>query len=89
MDGKLEEPAQPHYFACAFATRPASRRVFVLMKARTRSHQVINNACASIALINATLNIRSPEVELGEELSNLQAFSEGALFCAVPPQRPH
>ncbi|GAA5921932.1 hypothetical protein JCM3775_003424 [Rhodotorula graminis] len=55
MDGKLEEPAQPHYFA----------------------HQVINNACASIALINATLNIRSPDVELGEELSNLQAFSEG------------
>ncbi|BGP42169.1 hypothetical protein JCM10449v2_006174 [Rhodotorula kratochvilovae] len=55
MDGKLEEPAQPHYFA----------------------HQVINNACASIALLNAALNIRTPDVELGEELGNLQAFSEG------------
>ena len=39
---------------------------------------LLNNACASIALINATLNIRSPDVELGEELTNLQAFSEGA-----------
>ncbi|KAJ8293052.1 Ubiquitin carboxyl-terminal hydrolase isozyme L5 [Rhodotorula toruloides] len=55
MDGKLEEPAGPHYFA----------------------HQVINNACASIALLNATLNIRDPNVQLGEELSNLQLFSEG------------
>ncbi|GAA6000734.1 ubiquitin carboxyl-terminal hydrolase [Rhodotorula paludigena] len=55
MDGKLEEPEGPHYFA----------------------HQVINNACASIALLNATLNIRSPDVQLGEELGNLQAFSEG------------
>ncbi|GAA6025491.1 hypothetical protein JCM11491_002837, partial [Sporobolomyces phaffii] len=41
------------------------------------AHQVINNACASIALLNATLNIRDPNVELGEELTNLQAFSEG------------
>ncbi|GAA5908154.1 hypothetical protein JCM5296_000519 [Sporobolomyces johnsonii] len=41
------------------------------------AHQVINNACASIALLNATLNIKDPNVELGEELSNLQAFSEG------------
>ncbi|BGP26553.1 ubiquitin carboxyl-terminal hydrolase L5 [Rhodotorula toruloides] len=54
MDGKMEEPAGPHYFA----------------------HQVINNACASIALLNATLNIRDPDVQLGEELSNLQLFSE-------------
>lgn len=43
-----------------------------------RSHQVINNACASIALLNATLNIHDPNVQLGEELSNLQAFSDGS-----------
>ncbi|BGP18535.1 hypothetical protein JCM10213_002952 [Rhodosporidiobolus nylandii] len=55
MDGKLDEPEGPHYFA----------------------HQVINNACASIALLNAVLNIHDPNVRLGEELSNLQAFSEG------------
>ncbi|GAA6031537.1 hypothetical protein JCM8097_006507 [Rhodosporidiobolus ruineniae] len=55
MDGKLEEPEGPHYFA----------------------HQVINNACASIALLNAVLNIQDPNVQLGEELSNLQAFSDG------------
>ncbi|GAA6003822.1 hypothetical protein JCM10207_006424 [Rhodosporidiobolus poonsookiae] len=55
MDGKLEEPEGPHYFA----------------------HQVINNACASIALLNAVLNIHDPNVQLGQELSNLQAFSEG------------
>ncbi|GAA5847678.1 hypothetical protein JCM3766R1_002446 [Sporobolomyces carnicolor] len=41
------------------------------------AHQVINNACASIALINATLNIHDPHVQLGQELSNLQAFSTG------------
>ncbi|GAA5863671.1 hypothetical protein JCM3774_001209 [Rhodotorula dairenensis] len=41
------------------------------------AHQVINNACASIALLNATLNIRDPNVQLGDELSNLQSFSEG------------
>ncbi|GAA5926250.1 uncharacterized protein JCM15063_000226 [Sporobolomyces koalae] len=41
------------------------------------AHQVINNACASIALLNATLNIQDNNVELGEELTNLQAFSEG------------
>ncbi|GAA5960425.1 hypothetical protein JCM8115_001178 [Rhodotorula mucilaginosa] len=41
------------------------------------AHQVINNACASIALLNAALNIHDPNVHLGEELSNLQAFSEG------------
>lgn len=41
------------------------------------AHQVINNACASIALLNATLNIQDSNVELGEELTNLQAFSAG------------
>ncbi|GAA5969478.1 hypothetical protein JCM11641_008129 [Rhodosporidiobolus odoratus] len=41
------------------------------------AHQVINNACASIALLNAVLNIQDPKVQLGEELSNLQAFSDG------------
>ncbi|KWU42986.1 hypothetical protein RHOSPDRAFT_3688, partial [Rhodotorula sp. JG-1b] len=41
------------------------------------AHQVINNACASIALLNAALNIHDPNVHLGEELSNLKAFSEG------------
>lgn len=41
------------------------------------AHQVINNACASIAILNATLNIQDPDVELGEELENLRAFSDG------------
>ncbi|GAA5897676.1 ubiquitin carboxyl-terminal hydrolase [Sporobolomyces salmoneus] len=41
------------------------------------AHQVINNACASIALLNATLNIRAPHVEHGEELENLSSFSYG------------
>lgn len=50
-------------------------------------HQVINNACASIALLNATLNIKDPQVELGEELTNLQAFSEGEpqILTLSPP----
>lgn len=47
-------------------------------------HQVINNACASIALLNATLNIKDPNVELGEELTNLQAFSDGELPSSLP-----
>ncbi|KAL8291772.1 hypothetical protein RQP46_002030 [Phenoliferia psychrophenolica] len=41
------------------------------------AHQVINNACASIAILNATLNIQDPNVQLGEELENLKAFSDG------------
>lgn len=42
------------------------------------AHQVITNACASMALLNAVCNITDdPDVELGEELSNLKAFSEG------------
>lgn len=48
-----------------------------------RSQQVITNACASIAILNAALNIEHEGVELGEELSNLQAFSEGASFPVV------
>lgn len=48
------------------------------------SHQVINNACASIALLNATLNIQDPEVRLGDELANLKAFSEGESRLATP-----
>jgi len=85
MDGKLEEPAQPHYFACVRSSRPPPCHAPALNLLLRNSHQVINNACASIALINATLNIRSPDVELGEELTNLQAFSEGAsrFYCAL------
>ncbi|KAM0751694.1 hypothetical protein T439DRAFT_300694 [Meredithblackwellia eburnea MCA 4105] len=41
------------------------------------AHQVINNACASIAILNAALNIEDPDVKLGEELENLKAFSDG------------
>lgn len=45
---------------------------------------MINNACASIALLNATLNIQDPEVRLGDELANLKAFSEGESRLATP-----
>ncbi|GAA6064723.1 hypothetical protein JCM10212_005846 [Sporobolomyces blumeae] len=41
------------------------------------AHQVITNACASIALLNATLNIEDDNVQLGDELGNLKAFSDG------------
>jgi ubiquitin carboxyl-terminal hydrolase L5 len=41
------------------------------------AQQTITNACASMALLNAVLNVHDPDVELGEELNNLKAFSEG------------
>jgi len=37
--------------------------------------QTINNACATLAILNAVLNIHAPNVEYGEELNNLLAFS--------------
>lgn len=52
--------------------------VFVAVRADplllARRHQVITNACASIAILNAVMNLGG---ELGEELSNLRDFSEG------------
>lgn len=82
MDGNLQDPPQDHYFASvppSLSLPVAGRVLFVLTNVTgTRSHQVINNACASIALLNAALNIRDPNVTLGDELTNLQAFSEGA-----------
>lgn len=62
------------------SSRPARSRRWWGSKLNTSlfSHQVINNACASIAILNATLNIQDPDVELGEELENLRAFSDGA-----------
>lgn len=50
------------------------------------SHQVINNACASIAILNATFNIQDPNVKLGEELENLRSFSEGGQPVGGTPQ---
>lgn len=41
------------------------------------AHQVITNACGSMALLNCVLNVDDPNVELGDELSNLKTFSEG------------
>lgn len=40
------------------------------------AQQVINNACATIAVLNACMNVNSSEVTLGEELENLKAFSD-------------
>lgn len=46
------------------------------------AHQVINNACATMALLNAAMNIESPvegisKVQLGGELEGLKSFSLG------------
>lgn len=39
------------------------------------SQQVINNACATIAILNATLNIHNNNVQLGHQLDNIREFS--------------
>lgn len=39
------------------------------------AQQVITNACATLALLNAVMNLEGKEI--GEELNNLQSFSEG------------
>ena len=47
------------------------------------AHQVINNACATLALLNAAMNIQGgskvagEEVQLGRELEELRSFSLG------------
>lgn len=42
------------------------------------ANQVITNACATLALLNATLNIEEKDgIEIGEELANLKDFSNG------------
>ncbi|KAM0790745.1 hypothetical protein ACM66B_004598 [Microbotryomycetes sp. NB124-2] len=40
------------------------------------AHQVINNACATLALLNATMNVDDATIELGTELDSLRAFSK-------------
>lgn len=84
MDGSFVEPDGNHYFASVsflFSLKSTKLTSFalsvLLLNWDCFSHQVINNACASIALLNATLNIQNPNVELGEELTNLQSFSTG------------
>lgn len=47
------------------------------------SQQVISNACATVAILNSVLNIQGEGIEVGEELGNLQAFSEGGLRSKV------
>ncbi|EJD03422.1 cysteine proteinase [Fomitiporia mediterranea MF3/22] len=39
------------------------------------AHQVVNNACATLAVLNALLNI--PSITLGPELRDLQSFTTG------------
>lgn len=40
------------------------------------AHQVINNACATMALLNATMNIADgSDVKLGSQLEELKSFS--------------
>lgn len=40
------------------------------------AHQVVNNACATLAVLNAIGNI--PEVTAGEQLGELLSFTRGA-----------
>ncbi|KAK4052342.1 hypothetical protein OIV83_002144 [Microbotryomycetes sp. JL201] len=39
------------------------------------AHQVINNACATLALLNAAMNVEDGTTKLGSELESLKAFS--------------
>jgi ubiquitin carboxyl-terminal hydrolase L5 len=71
-DGK-PDPDAKFYFAYV------SFQIAFLKRLTTLSYrqQVINNACASIAILNATLNIKDEHVQLGDELERLVSFSEG------------
>jgi Ubiquitin carboxyl-terminal hydrolase, family 1 len=60
---------------CASSVSQCSARRHVKRTNWALPNRRINNACASLALANAVLNIESPDVDIGQELSNLKAFS--------------
>ena len=44
------------------------------------ANQVINNACASVAILNSVLNMGTDKLVLGSELENLKEFGTGMDF---------
>ena len=64
--------------SCTHTHTPTHTHTLTLSHSHTHTHthtQVINNACATQAIISVLLNITHPDVELGSVLADFKDFS--------------
>lgn len=67
-------------FMCEKEHQPADPDESVVLDSRLEeeiyfANQVVNNACATLAIVNLLLNVQHADVELGDTLQNLKSFS--------------
>ncbi|PAA76912.1 hypothetical protein BOX15_Mlig012936g2 [Macrostomum lignano] len=67
-------------FMCEKEQQPTDTDESIVLDSRLEeeiyfANQVVNNACATLAIVNLLLNVQHQDVELGDALQNLKSFS--------------